>query len=86
MKNAAHRLLVLLAGFAVASPATAQFQTFEVGPKLNITIPDGLYKGTRATMGCSNLTVPASVNGTLSDAVVSFGVDHTFVGDRKSVV
>jgi len=81
MKTAAHRLLVLLTGFAVAVPAAAQFQTFEVGPKLNITIPDGLYKGTRATMGCSNLDIPASVNGTLAEAYVSFGVDHTFVGD-----
>jgi subtilisin-like proprotein convertase family protein len=77
----AHRLLALLAGLAIASPAMAQLRTYEAGPKLNITIPDGLYNGTRATMGCSNIDVPASVGGTLTEAYISYGIDHTFVGD-----
>jgi subtilisin-like proprotein convertase family protein len=77
----AHRLLALLAGLAVASPGMAQFRPFEVGPQLNIAIPDGLYRGTRETMGCSNLDVPASVAGTLAEVYVSFGVEHTYVGD-----
>lgn len=81
MNNAVHRLLVLLAGLAIASPAVAQLRTFEAGPKLNIAIPDGLYKGTRGTMACSSIDVPSSVSGTLDDVSIVFGVDHTFVGD-----
>lgn len=77
----AHRFLALLAGLAIASPGMAQFRPFEAGPQLNIAIPDGLYRGTRGTMGCSNIDVPASVNGTLAEAYVSFGVEHTYVGD-----
>lgn len=77
----AHRFAVLLIGLAAASPAAAQIEVYSVGPKLNIAIPDGTYKGTRATMGCSTLDIPASFVGKVSDLSVSFLIDHTYVSD-----
>jgi subtilisin-like proprotein convertase family protein len=77
----AHRLALLLAALAAASPAAAQNQVISTGPGLNIAIPDGTYKGTRATMGCSTLDIPSTVAGKVSDLSVSVLIDHTYVSD-----
>jgi subtilisin-like proprotein convertase family protein len=76
----ARRLAVLLIA-AAASPAAAQNQVFTAGPRLNVAIPDGIYNGTLATMGCSTLDIPATFTGKVSDLSVSFLIDHTYVSD-----
>lgn len=77
----AHRLALLLIGLAAAAPAAAQNQVFSTGPRLNVVIPDGIYKGTRGTMGCSTLDIPSTFAGKVSDISLSFQIDHTYVSD-----
>ncbi len=44
-----------------------------------LPIPDDGYNGSTSSMGCG--TIPNTFSGTVGDVDVSFGVNHSFVGD-----
>ena len=56
-------------------------QTVEVGPMLNLSIPNNSYDGTKSTMVCADLVAPSEAVNVVAEVTLEIGIDHDWVGD-----